>query len=64
MVPGKGNAMLEEWNSKGGEKVKGRREGSGGTTDSGRIFVALGENRKANKTGRKEDARGSGQERR
>ena len=44
-VQGEGNPMLEEWDCRGGEKMEGRKEGSGGETDSGRICVALWENR-------------------
>lgn len=50
--------MLEERDCKGGEKVDGRKEVSGGETDSGRICVALEENRgsNSNKAGRKKGA--------
>lgn len=45
MVQGRGNPMLEEWDCKGGEKVEGRRAGSGGGTISGRTCVEFGDNR-------------------
>lgn len=53
MVQGKGNPKLEEWDCKGGEKVGGRSDWSGGATDSGRNCVAFGEDRGGSKAGLK-----------
>lgn len=36
------NPTLQEWDSKGGETLEGRRGRSGGESDSGTIFVAFG----------------------
>ena len=53
------NPVLEEGPCQCKEEVEGGREGSGGKSDSGRIRVALGENRGGNLADREKSARGS-----
>ena len=58
MVQGTANSMLAERHCICRGNLEGRREGSGGETDSGRVIVELGENSGGNKVGYEKSAKG------
>ena len=56
--------MLEGWHSKRRGEVERGKKGSGGETDSRRIGVAFGEDRRSDKAGRERGTGGRNIERR
>ena len=58
-----GNPGLEGWHRKRRGEVEKGGEGGGGETDSRRIRVAFGDNRRSDKTGRERGTGGRNEER-